>query len=263
MLRWLEATATEPVLLVFDDLHWADPDSLDLVSFLVRRIRRLPVAVLGALRPWPPAANELATALAYDGYAVLDRLAPLSSDAVAELLAARLGGPVSNAALRTAWELCGGNPLLLEQVAAAIGRREHIGAAAQIGTAAIRADIVLTRFAGVPKSALRCAQAASVLGTRFRPELAVRVAQLDEREADTALDALCRSGLVRPHTGMTAEFVHPLFRQALYDDVAVPVRTRLHARAFSELTARGLHGEALDHAVPRRSEPATTLRSGP
>jgi DNA-binding CsgD family transcriptional regulator len=42
---------------------------------------------------------------------------------------------------------------------------------------------------------------------------------------------------------------HPLFRQALYDDLAVPVRTRLHARAFTVLTAQGLHGEAVDHAI--------------
>ena len=249
VLHWLEAASTEPVLLVLDDLHWADPDSLALMSFLVRRIRRLPVAVLAALRPWPPGANELATALAYDGYGEADRLAPLSWDAAAELLAARLGGPVSGAVSHTALELCGGNPLLLEQVSAAIGRGEDVGALTRIGSAAIRAEIVLTRFAGVPKVALRCAQAASVLGTRFRPELAVGLAQLDDREADMALDALCRSGLVRSETEMAAEFVHPLFRQALYDDMAVPVRTRLHARAFTELTARGLHGEAVDHAI--------------
>ena len=249
VLRWLDTTGTEPVLLVLDDLHWADPDSLDLMSFLVRRVRKLPVAVLAALRPWPPAANELATSLAYDGYAAVDQLAPLSRDAATALLAARLGGPVSGAMSRMALELCGGNPLLLEQVAAAIRRGEDVRAPARIGTAAIRAGIVLTRFAGVPKVALRCAQAASVLGTRFRPELAVKVAQLDNREADIALDALCRSGLVRSQTEMAAEFVHPLFRQALYDDLAVPVRTRLHARAFTELNTRGLHGEALDHAT--------------
>jgi tetratricopeptide (TPR) repeat protein len=251
VLRWLEQTATQPVLLALDDLHWADPDSLALMSFLARRIRRLPVAVLGALRPWPSAAGELAAALAYDGYATVERLAPLSGDAGAQLLAARVGGPVSSAVLRTALELCGGNPLLLEQVAAAIGRGEDVGAPSRSEKRANHAEIVLGRFAGVPETAIRCAQAASVLGTRFRPELATAVAQLSDRDADMALDALCRSGLVhsKTETEMAAEFVHPLFRQALYDDLAVPVRTRLHARAFTALTARGLHGEAVDHAI--------------
>jgi hypothetical protein len=50
----------------------------------------LPVAVLGTLRPWPAAAQELVTALAYDGDASVQRLAPLSGDAAAALLAARL-----------------------------------------------------------------------------------------------------------------------------------------------------------------------------
>lgn len=251
VLRWLEQTATQPVLLALDDLHWADPDSLALMSFLARRIRRLPVAVLGALRPWPSAAGELAAALAYDGYATVERLAPLSGDAGEQLLAARLGGPASAAVLRTALELCGGNPLLLEQVAAAIGRGEDVGAPSRSEKRANRAEIVLARFAGVPETAIRCAQAASVLGTRFRPELAAAVAQLTDRDADMALDALCRSGLVhsKTETEIAAEFVHPLFRQALYDDLAVPVRTRLHARAFTALTARGLHGEAVDHAI--------------
>ncbi|MGH3780036.1 MAG: AAA family ATPase [Pseudonocardiaceae bacterium] len=249
VLRWLEATATEPVLLVLDDLHWADPDSLALVSFLARRIRRLPVTVLASLRPWPPAANELAAALAYDGYAVVERLAPLSRDATAKLLAARLGAPVSGAVSHRALQLCGGNPLLLEQVAAAVGQGEDLVASTSVRRAAKQAKIVLTRFAGVPDVAIRCAQAASVLGTRFRPELAAAVAQLNDREADVALDALCRSGLLRSEAEMAAEFVHPLFRQALYDDLAVPVRTRLHARAFTALTAQGRHRDAVDHAI--------------
>jgi DNA-binding CsgD family transcriptional regulator len=249
VLHWLEATATEPVMLVLDDMHWADSDSVALVSFLARRIRRLPIAVLGAMRPWPPAASDLAAALAYDGYATVERLAPLSRDAAAELLVDRLGGPVNGAVSRTALDLCGGNPLLLEQVAAAILRGEYTGGLTRIGTAANRSGIVLTRFAGVPNVALRCAQAASVLGTRFRPELAASVAQLADQDADIALDALCRSGLVRSETEMAAEFVYPLFRQALYDDLAGPVRTRLHARAFAALTAQGLHREAVDHAV--------------
>jgi ATP/maltotriose-dependent transcriptional regulator MalT len=248
VLHWLKATVTEPVLLILDDLHWADPDSLALVSFLVRRIRKLPVAVLAALRPWPRATNDLAVALTYDGYATVERLAPLSRDAAATLLAARLGGPISAAASCTALDLCGGNPLLLEQVATMVGRGTDMVAPTWNGNSC-RTKIVLTRFAGVPEVAIRCAQAASVLGTRFRPELATAVAQLNEQEADVALDALCRSGLVRSETEMAAEFVYPLFRQALYDDLAVPVRTRLHARAFTALIAQGLHREAIDHAV--------------
>src|SRR5207302_1785089 len=58
-LRWLQSAAGTPLLFALDDLHWADPDSLALLSFLCRRIASLPVVVIGTLRPWPPAAREV------------------------------------------------------------------------------------------------------------------------------------------------------------------------------------------------------------
>ncbi|HSV66915.1 MAG TPA: AAA family ATPase [Mycobacteriales bacterium] len=247
-LRWLEDTPG-PVLLALDDLHWADPDSLALLSFLCRRLAGVPVAMLGTLRPWPQAAHELASALVYDGHASLQRLAPLSGDAAAALLAARLGGPVTEADSRAATALCAGNPLLLEQVAASLSRQGQGEALVGVGAAISAEGIVLTRFAGLPPAALRVAAAASVLGTRFRPSLATRVADLDQRQAEAALEALCGSGLVREQTATTAEFVHPLLRQSLYHDVAAPVRARLHARAFTVLCEHGLEAEAVEHAI--------------
>lgn len=88
-----------------------------------------------------------------------------------------------------------------------------------------------------------------MLGTRFRPAVAVEVAGLGEQQAEAALEALCGSGLVRAETGTTAGFVHPLFGQSLYGDLAAPVRARLHARAFIVLCAHGLEAEAVEHAI--------------
>lgn len=76
---WVEAAAADaPLLLLLDDIHWSDADSLDVISFVAHLIGGLPVVLVAALRPWPPEAGRAARRLADDGCAVVTTLAPLS-----------------------------------------------------------------------------------------------------------------------------------------------------------------------------------------
>jgi DNA-binding CsgD family transcriptional regulator len=248
LLRWLE-TVEQHVLIALDDLHWADSDSLGLLALLCRRIGSLPLAVIATLRTWPEDARQVASSLVASGVARLEPLAPLSRDASTAMLNDRAGRPVSDAAADRAWELCAGNPLLLEQVALAIDRGS-IDAEAAERWPPVQADgLLLSRFAGLPPAALRCARAASVLGIRFHVDVAATVAGLTEADADRAVEALCGSGLVQPASRGDVRFVHALFAQALYDDLPEPVRARLHARSFDVLAQRGLDAEAAEHAL--------------
>ena len=247
LLRWLEAM-DQPVLIALDDLHWADSDSLGLLALLCRRIGSLPVAIIATLRTWPDDAREVTASLVGSGVARLERLAPLSRHASAAMLHERAGRPVSDATVDRAWELCAGNPLLLEQVALAIGRGSIDAEAAERWPTLEADGLLLSRFAGLSPAALRCARAASVLGMRFRIEVAATVAGLTDVDADRAVEALCRSGLVQPTSAGEVRFVHTLFAQALYDDLPEPVRGRLHARSFEVLAGRGLDAEAAEHA---------------
>ncbi len=249
VLRWLEQRAGPRALLVLDDLHWADADSLALFCFICRRIAGAPAGILAAMRPWPAEALQAAQGLAHEGCATLERLAPLSDPGACALLAARVGRPVATEIGRRALGLCAGNPLLLEQVAMTIGRGEDLPESAGPAAGRIGDGLLLARFAGLPVPGLRCAQAASVLGTRFSLELAAQVAGLSEPETDVAAECLGRSGLILQHPGGRSGFVHPLFRQALYEDLGGPVRTRMHARAFGVLAGRGMEAEAAEHAV--------------
>jgi hypothetical protein len=90
-----------PALLLLDDLHWADEDSLALLSFICRRISNLPIALIGTLRPWPHNALETVGPLINDGDAMIERLQPLSDASSAEMLNDRAGG-ISSAAARDA-----------------------------------------------------------------------------------------------------------------------------------------------------------------
>jgi len=255
--RVLDALSTRalvrPVLLAVDDLHWADEDSLALFSFLCRRIARSPVAVIATLRPWPPPAREAALALVAQGHGTVEQLAPLSAGASGELMAQAAGRPLRPDEVAQALPLCAGNPFLLEHLALAMTRGDlDLGSAGTTTPAASAPDsLLLPRFAGLPPLGFRCAQAASVLGIRFRPAVAAEVALLDDAGEQEALAALSGSGLVHAHPDAEAfaEFVHPLLAQALYRDLGPPMRTVLHRRAFDALARRGLEAAAAEHAI--------------
>lgn len=248
VLRWLRDRAGERMLLAIDDLHWADADSVALLSFLCRRMGQVPFGLIAGLRPWPAKARDTVGQLMDEGHGDVLRLLPLTEQAAGSLLQARLGRPVPAAAQRRAFELSAGNPLLLEQLVVAMDEGTDMLAAA-IGPAASGQGVLLSRFAGLADAGMRCAQAAAVLGSGFQPAVAVEVAGLQGADADAAIEALARAGLIEQRPGAAAEFVHPLFRQALYEDLPRPVRSRMHARAFAALHARGLGGQAAEHAV--------------
>jgi len=251
VLRELQERRGGPLLVAVDDLHWADPDSLRLLTFLARRLDGMAVALIGTLRPWPREAAEACAELAAAGHCVLERLVPLSPAAAAALLADQVDGRVSEAVERGAWRLCAGNPLLVGELARAVAGGERVPESdgERGASAGVTAGLLLARFAGVGPAALNCARAGAVLGTTFRPELAVRVAGMAEPEIDAALDGLSRSGLLVAAEDGAMRFAHPLFAEALYDDLPLPVRRRLHERAFRELAERGLEAQAAAHAV--------------
>jgi DNA-binding CsgD family transcriptional regulator len=248
ILEWLRRRAPVPLLLALDDLHWSDTDSVVLLSLVCRRLEALAVAVVATCRPWPAGALEQARSLVADGYAALERLEPLSREASSALLEERLGAGLPPEFVEQASDACAGNPLLLGEVAGARLRGEEVileGSAGKLGE-----RVFLPRFAGVGVPGLRWARTASVLGTRFRPELVHRLSGQSAHDAAGAMDALMAAGLVRSLPGGEAEFVHPQFRQALYEDLSIGVRQGLHAGVLRELLEEGAPAaEAVPHAL--------------
>ncbi len=247
---WHDLQSMSGGVLLLDDLHWSDVESLAFVSFLSRRLGALSSrwSVVGALRPWPQHALQVCRSLVHDGHATMVELSPLTERATARLLRSRLGVPVDRGLAHQSWAVTAGNPLLLHQVAEIMHRGGRVEYTA--GTVAEVADrVLLARFGGLPETGMRWLRAASVLGAKFLPEVAGAVAGLDEAAQAAAMEAALYAGVITADRDGRCEFRHPLFQDAVYHDLPAPVRVLLHGRVMRELVDRGVEAEAAVHAI--------------
>ncbi len=243
-----ELAAERPVLIALDDLHWADPDSLELTGFLARRIQGLRVLILGTLRSEPPAARLLAGELERAGMARVTTIEPLSREGAAEMIERLLGHPLERSESAELWRACGGTPLLLEAAARALRdgtplRRLRGGAIGDLG-------LLLRRFADVDGAGFEYVKAAAILGVHYDHATAAQLAEVSAASADAALVSLVRAGVLADEGAGAVAFVHPLFAQAVLDAQPSGVRRRRHAAAFSLIVARhGSYALAAEHAA--------------
>ena len=238
MFRWLTSVAAgNPLVLALDDLHWADPDSLELIGFICRRFVGCRILMLGCLRPQPDPAWTLARDLIGSGHASMISLAPLSEDGSRALLADNLSRELDREERERVVAACAGTPLLLKAAAVSLsggGSLPTPSAGDRFGS-----SLLLERFAGLGDDAFRLVLAASILGNRFRPGLAGELAGLDQVLWQAAHVQLIRAGLLEDLGDGWTGFIHSLFAQALLDSQPHAERARAHAAAFRVLVARG------------------------
>jgi DNA-binding CsgD family transcriptional regulator len=242
-----DSSSRSPLLLLLDDLHWADFDSLAIVEFLCRQIATRPVAIVGTLRSWPAQAVEAVRRLELDGGVSAHELEPLSHDDSLALLTSRVWGDVAEDVLERAAASCGGNPLLIEEVARSLLGGSQVPAVEPFSTG--RRAILLRRFAGVSDETFRYLRAASTLGDRFRPAIAARMVAFDAPTTDATLEEAVAAGVLEP-SDTSVTFVHPMFRDALYEGIQGPLRMELHEAAFRAIRfVGGGVPQAARHAI--------------
>ncbi|HXR13141.1 MAG TPA: AAA family ATPase, partial [Solirubrobacteraceae bacterium] len=237
-LRWLtEVAAERPVLIALDDLHWADPDSLELFGFLCRRLRGLRVLIVGTLRGEPPAAAELAQELVAAGQAQALTLEPLSRAAAATLVERVLGRSLGDEEAGELWRTCAGTPLLLEAAARSLADGAPLSSL-EHGTLADSA-LLITRFAGLGSEGFEYVKAGAIFGVYFDHAKAAALSGVPSAVADDALARCVRAGVLSDLGSGSVAFVHPLFAQALLDAQPLSLRERRHAAAFAIVVEQG------------------------
>jgi DNA-binding CsgD family transcriptional regulator/tetratricopeptide (TPR) repeat protein len=239
-----------PLVLLLDDLHWADSGSVELLCALLRRPPAGPVLLATALRP-RQAAARLAGALhraADTGLLTRIELAGLTLDDTRKLL-----GPDSEESLvRTLHAESGGNPFYLRQLAQFRPQdaAATAGAPLDVGVPSAVAAALGEELATLDGATRRALEAAAVAGDPFLLEIAAAAAALPESAMADALDELQHRDLVRPTDAPRRfRFRHPLVRRSVYGSAPAGWRLGAHERCAQALADRGVPVAGRAHHV--------------
>jgi tetratricopeptide (TPR) repeat protein len=240
-----QGAARGPLMLVVEDLHWADESSLRLLRFVARELHTAPVLVVGTYRDVEVPQASVFTQTLADVVARSIRvpLGPLGVEEVGALVAAMTGAAPDEETMRRIHDRTGGNPLFVREVCSLLERAGDSAHSLTIPEG-VRA-VVDRRLARLPQGSHELLSAASVLGVDFDVEVLSAVVQASEQDLIRLLDAPMASRLVsaRPTAGHYC-FSHALVRDTLYSNLPAAQRTVMHHRAAQALEA--MHHNDLD-----------------
>lgn len=227
-----ELAAASPVLLILEDLHWADRSTRDLVTFLSRMLHSERLVVVATYRsddmhrrhPLRPLVAEL---LRLPSVTLIE-LGPLPPSAMSEHLMALAGRPLDAADIDQMIRRAEGNAYFAEELLAADPACCDLPAGL--------ADLLLARMERLSAAAQQVLRTAAVTGRRADDELVRRASGLDETGYDDAVREAVAHQLLVPDGTAGYSFRHALLREAVYADLMPGERTRLHAR-LAELLA--------------------------
>jgi predicted ATPase len=269
----LAMAAQQPVVLVVEDLHWADPTTRELLGAIIERIRRSRVLALLTFRP------EFEPEWSAQAHLTWLRLNNLT-DSEGRVIVRRVAGetPLPDAVVGEIVAKSDGVPLFIEELTKSILDSdlpregvEVVAGASSLAPGSIPStlrDALMGRLDRLGP-AKEVAQLAAVLGRSFRAELLEAISPLAGRELDEALARLLETGLVfRRDLGfeLSYEFKHALVQEIAYESLLKRTRQTFHRRVAEALVARragqadaapevlahhyteaGLSGEALEH----------------
>jgi DNA-binding CsgD family transcriptional regulator len=247
-------TAAKPLVLVLDDIHWADPASVELLGALLRRPPDAAVLIALAVRP-RQAPERLAAALERAHHGGI--LARVEVGALTRGEARHLfGKAVTEVAAADLYEESGGNPFYLEQLVRSLAAGRSAAAPqpplASLDVPPAVAEAMTEELTLLSHGARLVLEGAAVAGDPFEPELAAAAAATPERSALEALDELLRLDLVRQtDVPRRFRFRHPLIRRAVYESTPAGWRLGAHERSSEVLAARGATAAERAHHVER------------
>jgi DNA-binding CsgD family transcriptional regulator/tetratricopeptide (TPR) repeat protein len=256
VLDFFTALATaSPLILLLDDLHWADPASIDLLRVVAREFATLPVLLLAAYR-----ADELTRhhrlytmlpTLVREAPAVRLDLRPLDADAVRSLVTGHYALPAADGTRLVAYlqERAEGNPFFLgefcrsleaEGVLQQADNDWRLAPLTSIPVPPLLRQIIAARFGRLARETQQLLAVAAVIGQEVPLALWSAVAAMDERTLLDVVEAGIEAHLLAElPDGSGVRFLHALIREALYEETLATRRRPIHCRVAEALIAAG------------------------
>lgn len=235
-----QLASTSIVVLIVEDLHWADPASIQIIDRLVRLNQPIPLLIICTCRPeFDPIWHMHPRASSIDPK-------PLSNEGIAALIHQRLSGTGDNeAVVNLVIEKADGNPLYAEEIAKLLLQRQQANgpAAADDGTVVLPTNLqnmVMERFDRLPADCRKLLQAAAVIGRRFDCRLAGQIMAGSSSFQPGQLEEASKAELILPLgvSGMEFQFKHALVQDAIRDTLLQGQKRLLHERIATELEER-------------------------
>lgn len=251
MTVWLGAIASRrPVLLVLDDVQWADKPSLLLLQHLLRDDAPSPILLLGTFRDTDLGDSDLVRmlpSLQRGPDSIRMPVHGLSEPDVLELLELMTDRRIDEDTLDAARGLhreSAGNPFFLREIVRGLldsdprGGRLAQDVRELVVPDSVR-DLVRSRVAALPAECGAVLTTASVIGQEFEASLLSTVTELDDDQFVNVIEAACRAGVIREASlDDVFAFSHAVVRRAVLDDVSGARRARVHRRIAEALEAR-------------------------
>ncbi|MGW1952827.1 ATP-binding protein [Streptomyces sp. NPDC001920] len=254
-LDWVMTRLTvmkAPVVLLLDDMQWADIESLNWIASFAPRAEDLPLLIVVAYRPDElPSEGTTFRALIEHHRNRPYALKPLTAYGVARIIREKVGEGAEDEFCQECWMVTGGSPFEVVELAIRLGERQVAGTHDELPVvrdvaSAIRGRGLIERLQGLGAATVRFAWAAAVLGTPSSPDLTAALAVLDSEEAAEAIGTLRAARILTdaPGQGGDLEFVHPLIASTIYRSIPSALRIGLHHYAADAVRAAGFGATA-------------------
>ncbi|BCK73511.1 hypothetical protein Srufu_074640 [Streptomyces libani subsp. rufus] len=262
----LALAAQRPLVLLMEDLHWADTASLDLLRLLSTRSQGHPLGIVLTAREYEIESDAtlrrmLSEVLRGPRTETL-RLGGLSRHAVAALV----GPGVDAGVVEVLHRRSEGNPYFVMQLLSLLGDARSLRRPDAVDVLLTRVptgvrEALHQRFATLPETVLRVLRLCAVIGTEVDTDLLERTATEDE-PVTKALELAIRAGLLGEdrHHPERLHFTHALVQETLIDELAREDRQRLHARVVEGISTRRL-GQLADEEIERIAHHAWHAKS--